>query len=167
LGFAYTLAERVAEALPLLEQAMEQGTARGIMVLQPLWAACLAEAYLLSGRREDAIVHGERALALARQHKEQGHEAWALRILGEIATHHDSPQVEPAATHYRQALTLAEALGMRPLQAHCHRGLGILYGKTGRVEQARAELSAAVELYHALDMTFWLPQAKTALAQVA
>jgi hypothetical protein len=55
---------------------------------------------------------------------------------------------------------------MRPLQAHCHRGLGTLYGKTGPRQQARAALSAAVELYRDMDMTFWLPQAEAALAQV-
>jgi len=56
---------------------------------------------------------------------------------------------------------------MRPLQAHCHRGLGTLYATIGQQEQARAELSAAIELYRAMDMTFWLPQAEAALAQVA
>jgi hypothetical protein len=55
---------------------------------------------------------------------------------------------------------------MRPLQAHCHLGLGTLYGKIGRMEQARTELSAAIALYRAMDMTFWLPQAEAALAQV-
>ena len=57
-----------------------------------------------------------------------------------------------------QALALAEALGMRPLQAHCHRGLGTLYATTGQQEQARAELSAAVDLYRTMEMTFWLPR---------
>ena len=71
-----------------------------------------------------------------------------------------------AAAHYQQALALAEELGMRPLQAHCHRGLGTLYAKTGQQEQARAELSTAIEMYRAMDMTFWLPQAQAALAQV-
>ena len=66
----------------------------------------------------------------------------------------------------RQALALAEALGMRPLQAHCHRGLGTLYATTGQREQAHAELSAAIALYRAMDMTFWLPQAEAVLAQV-
>ena len=65
--------------------------------------------------------------------------------------------VEPAEAHYRQALALAEELGMRPLQAHCHRGLGTLYARTGQREQARTELSTAIELYRAMDMTFWLP----------
>ena len=64
------------------------------------------------------------------------------------------------------ALALAEALGMRPLHVHCHRGLGMLYAAIGQREQARSELATAIALYHAMDMTFWLPQADAALAQV-
>ena len=71
-----------------------------------------------------------------------------------------------AAAHYQEALTLAKELGMRPLQAHCHRGLGTLYATIGQQEQARAELAAAIVLYRAMDMTFWLPQTEAALAQV-
>jgi hypothetical protein len=55
---------------------------------------------------------------------------------------------------------------MRPLQAHCHLGLGTLYRKLGRAEQAHTELTAAIALYRAMEMTFWLPQAEVALAQV-
>jgi len=55
---------------------------------------------------------------------------------------------------------------MRPLQAHCHRGLGTLYAMTGQREQARAELSTAIDLYKTMDMTFWLPQAEAALTKV-
>ena len=55
---------------------------------------------------------------------------------------------------------------MRPLVAHCHLGLGTLYAKTGQVEQARAELSTACEMYQSMDMTFWLPQTAAVLAQV-
>jgi hypothetical protein len=61
---------------------------------------------------------------------------------------------------------LAEELGMRPLQAHCHRGLGTLYAATGQQEQARTALSAAIALYRDMDMAFWLPQTEEALAQV-
>jgi Flp pilus assembly protein TadD len=71
-----------------------------------------------------------------------------------------------AEENYRQALTLAEELGMRPLQAHCHRGLGMLYAMTGQREQARTALSTAIEMYRSMDMTFWLPQAEATLAQV-
>jgi tetratricopeptide (TPR) repeat protein len=166
LGFAYTLTGRVAEGLPLLEQAVAQGMAIGQMVFQPLWTACLAEAYLVSGRRAEAVVHGERALALARQHKERGHEAYALRLLGEIHAHPNPPAVEPAENYYRQALALAEELSMRPLQAHCHLSLGTLYARMGQPEQARLSLSVAMTLYRDMEMTFWLPQAEAALVQV-
>jgi hypothetical protein len=71
----------------------------------------------------------------------------------------------PAEDHYLQALVLAEELSMRPLQAHCHRGLGTLYATTGQQEQARTELAAAIDLYRAMDMTFWLPQTEAALVR--
>jgi hypothetical protein len=67
---------------------------------------------------------------------------------------------------YQQALALAEEIGMRPLQAHCHQGLGMLYAATGQREQARTALSTAIGMYQSMDMTFWLPQTEAALAQV-
>ena len=133
---------------------------------QALCSLSLGEAHLLAGRLEEAHALAERALALARAHQERGHQAYALRLLGEIAARREPPEVEQAEAHYRQALALAEELGMRPLQAHCHLGLGTLYAAIGQREQARTELSTAIELYRAMDMTFWLPQAEAALAQV-
>ena len=130
------------------------------------WVALLGEVYLLTGRLEDANQRAVQALELSRAYKERGHEAWALRLLGEIAMHREPLEAEPAEDYYRQALTLAEELGMRPLVAHCHLGLGTLYAKIGRMEQARTELSTAIALYRAMEMTFWLPQAEAALAQV-
>jgi Flp pilus assembly protein TadD len=73
---------------------------------------------------------------------------------------------EEAKTHFKQALALAEELGIRPLQAHCHRGLGTLYATLGQREQARTALSTAIQLYRAMGMTFWLPQTEAALEQV-
>ena len=36
----------------------------------------------------------------------------------------------------------------------------------GQREPARTALSTAIEMYSAMDMTFWLPQTEAALAQV-
>jgi tetratricopeptide (TPR) repeat protein len=138
----------------------------GTMGGQSLWVGYVSEAYLLAGRMQEAVQLAGRALALSRAHKERGHETWALRLLGEIAVHQETTEIEPAEYHYRQALALAEALGMRPLQAHCHLGLGTLYARIGSREQARAALSTAIEMYRAMEMTFWLPQAEVALAHV-
>jgi len=166
LGDAYTLAGRVADAVPLLTQAMEQSTATEGVYYQALCRLPLGEAHLVAGHLEEAHALAERALAHAREHQERGNQAYALHLLDEIAAQREPPESTSAASHYRQALALAEELGMRPLQAHCHRGLGTLYATIGQQEQARIELSAAIELYRAMDMTFWLPQTEAALAQV-
>ena len=119
-----------------------------------------------AGHLEEAQAHAERALAHARAQQGRGHEAYALGLQGEMAARREPPEVVQAAAYYHQALALAEELGRRPLQAHCHRGLGTLYAATGQREQARTELSTAIEMYTSMDMTFWLPQTEAALAQV-
>jgi tetratricopeptide (TPR) repeat protein len=164
LGAAYALAGRITEALPLLEQAVEQAAAMGYVLEHALNMVWLGEAYLLASRPAEALTQAQRALDFSRASRRRGHEAYALRLLGEIAAHRNPPDVESAEAHYRQALAPAEELGMRPLQAHCHLGLGTLYAKMGRREQARVGLSAAIVLYRAMGMTFWLPQAEAALA---
>jgi tetratricopeptide (TPR) repeat protein len=166
LGYAYALSGRLTEALPLLEQAVERAAARKQIAYYMFSVTHLGEAYLLAGRLEDACQLAERALERTRDLKQQGYEAYALRLRGEIAAQRTPPAVESAAAAYQRAIALAEGLGMRPLQAHCHRGLGTLYAKAGQREQAVAELSIAIHLYRTMDMTFWLPQTEAALAQV-
>jgi class 3 adenylate cyclase/tetratricopeptide (TPR) repeat protein len=166
LGSAYALSGQLTAALPLLEQAVEQNTAMRLMVYHARWAADLSDAYLLAGRLEDARGMVGRALQLADDHQQRGHQAYALRLVGEMYAQQDPPALEHAEPSYGRALALADELGMRPLVAHCHLGLGTLYARMGRAEKARIELSTAIELYRAMDMTFWLPQAEAALAQV-
>jgi class 3 adenylate cyclase/tetratricopeptide (TPR) repeat protein len=167
LGAAYALDGQVAAALPLLEQAVQQAAAATTMGFQARRVAWLSHAYWLAGRRDDAMVLAQQALEQARVHKERGHEAWVLWLLGEIAASSEALVAEQAEVSYRQAMALAKYLGMRPLLAHCHLGLGTLQSRMGRNEPARAELSAATSLYHTMDMPLWLSQAQAALAQIA
>ena len=91
------------------------------------WAGrvgALGGAYLLDGRLADATRIAQDGLAAARQRGERGVEGQLLRLLGDIAAHPDRFEVDTAEAHYRQALALAEELGLRPLVAHCHLGLG-------------------------------------------
>ena len=64
--------------------------------------------------------------------QERGDEATPCILLASSLARASPGETAPAAGHYRQALALADALGMRPLQAHCHRGLGRLYAAMGR-----------------------------------
>ncbi|MGH2609184.1 MAG: ATP-binding protein, partial [Tepidiformaceae bacterium] len=166
LGHVYAWSRRIGEGVSLLQQALTAYESAGIGWFQSLSVVQLGEAYLLADQVEDARACADRAVRLARERGERGHEAWALRLLGHIASHHHRPDVATAEAHYGAARALASELGMRPLQAHCHCGLGTLYATTGQREQARAELSIAIELYKAMEMTFWLPQAEAALARV-
>jgi tetratricopeptide (TPR) repeat protein len=110
----------------------------------------MANYFQQMGAHQRGIEFGQRALALA-------------MARGDVETRVH----QPAEGYYRQALILAQALGMRPLQAHCHLGLGMLHARTGQSEQAHTEITTAMDLYRALDMTFWLPQAGTVLVQIA
>jgi tetratricopeptide (TPR) repeat protein len=166
LGAAYTLDRRLTEAVPLLTQTLEQCRAQGRAYLETLCSLPLGEAQMLAGHLEEAYNFAERALVLTREYQGRSNQAYALRLMGEIAMQRKPPDVDQAEAHYRQALTLADELGMRPLQAHCHRSLGTLYAATGQREQARTALSTAIALYRAMEMTFWLPQTEATLAQV-
>ena len=166
LGTAYTLAGRVADAVPLLMQAVASATPSERVDFETLCRLALGEAQLLAGRLEEAYPLAAWTLTHAREHQERGNEAYALRLLGDIAAQHEPLESVLAESYYRQALALANELGMRPLQAHCHRGLGTLYTAIGQREQARAELSTAVEMYRGMEMTFWLPETEAALVQI-
>jgi class 3 adenylate cyclase/tetratricopeptide (TPR) repeat protein len=166
LGYALALSGRVAKALPLLEQAVEQVASLKIMFCHSLWTAWLSEAYLLAESIEEAFVFAKQALQLSHNHRERGNEAWVHRLLGEINSLNNLSEVEKTEANYHQALTIAEELGMRPLQAQCHIGLGSLHSRTGLPEQAVTELSKAIELCNDMGMVFWLARAEAALAQV-
>jgi tetratricopeptide (TPR) repeat protein len=166
LGAAYTLAGRLADAISLLTQAMGHTSTAEMVGFRALCSLALGEAHLLAGRLAEAHALAERALAHARAYHERGNEAYALRLLGDITAHRTPADVDTAAAHYRQALALAGGLGMRPLVAHCHHGLGMLLAHVDRAAQARPALATALDLYQAMDMTFWLPQMQAALTQI-
>ena len=94
---------------------------------------------------------------------EHGNRAVALRALGEIAASEEPPSPEKAERCYREALALAQEL--RPLQAHCHLGLGKLYRRTGRLDEARSELATAVAMLREMGMMHWVPEAERELAE--
>ena len=116
--------------------------------------------------RDLARAVAQRALEQTREHTERGNEASTLHLLGEIAAQHDPPDVATAEAHYRAAMTLATELGMRPLLAHCHLGLGTLAGRTGDRAKAEAHLTTAKTHYREMDMRFWLEQAEAELQQL-
>ncbi|MGH7263357.1 MAG: ATP-binding protein, partial [Candidatus Rokuibacteriota bacterium] len=165
LGSALVLSGRGAEGTPFLEQAVERAFAMRLFMNQSSRLTWLGESLLLGGRAKEARQVTHRALELARAHRERGHEAYALRLFGEIAAESDPPDRAAAEAHYRQAIALADELGMRPLLAQCHLGLGTLLRRAGRAPEARARLATATALLQALEMRFWLGHAEAEAAR--
>ena len=149
--------------------------------------ACLASCHAELGTFAEGRTLGEEGVRIAEEVAHPGSLMYAYHGIGLLALRQgelpralsrleramglcqdvDLPLLFPwIAAALGATYALANELGMRPLQAHCHLGLGTLYATIGCSEQARAELSIAIELYQAMDMTFWLPQAEAGLAQV-
>jgi tetratricopeptide (TPR) repeat protein len=161
LGEANEALNRLKEG----EQLLDRQAARGIIFLLGWGYHSLGRACLLLGRLDEARRLGDRAVeSLPSQ---PGPAAHAQHLLGDIATHPDRFDAERGEAHYRQALALAEPRGMRPLVAHCHLGLGKLYRRTGKREQARELLATATTMYREMNMPFWLKQAETEISELA
>jgi tetratricopeptide (TPR) repeat protein len=162
LGHAIAWSGRVGDGVAWLQQGLAAYSSVGVGQWLSLSVTQLGEAHLLAGQAEEARACADRAVALARQRGERGHEAWALRLLGDIASHPQGIDPPSAEAHYGAAMTLAAELAMRPLVAHCHLGLGKLYRRTGDGAKAEEHLTTATTMYREMGMTFWLDKADAA-----
>jgi class 3 adenylate cyclase/tetratricopeptide (TPR) repeat protein len=160
LGHGYCLVGRVTEGIKLLEEAVDLYRSKRLAAGKAGTQVWMAEAYLLAGRPADALLAADVALESARQYGERSSEAWVRHLLGEIAARRDPPDVPAAEEHFRQAMTLAETLGTRPLIAHCHLGLGRLYRRAGDAVKAEEHLRTATTMYGEMDMGFYRAHAQ-------
>ena len=159
LGYAYALDGRAAEGVPLLERSLQDTVPLVMVCFEALWSVWLGKSLLLANRLDEAAAAGRRALDLAVQRRERPQEAYAERLLGEMASHAEPEDLGVAEQHYNRAASLAEALGMRPLLAHCHFGLAELYQNASKQPESSAHLATAATIYRDLDMRYWLERA--------
>jgi tetratricopeptide (TPR) repeat protein len=139
-------------------QLLERHAAEGIVGFSGDAYHSLGRAGLLLGRLGEARSLGDRAIECSPAYF--GVAGYALHLLGDIATHPDGFDAESGEAHYRKALALAEPRGMRPLVAHCHLGLGKLYRRTGKQQEAHEYLTTATTMYREMGMMYWLEQAE-------
>jgi tetratricopeptide (TPR) repeat protein len=147
LGHAYARAGRLDAALPVLERAFAEAVDMSFLCRHSLTLTYLADAQLISGDRAAAERAAHEALDLARRHAQRGHEACALKTLGDSLDATAPGQAARAEAAYREALVLASDLGMRPLIAHCTLALGRLYRLTAKQQEADANLASAKSMY--------------------
>ena len=160
---AWALAQlgETSEVLGRLQEGqllIEHLAATGMVSLNAWGYHALGRACLAMGRLDEARNLGERTIARLPLHR--GFTAHAFHLLGDVATHPDRFDAQRGEAHYRQALILAEERGMRPLVAHCHFGLGRLFRRTDKREQAREHLGTAAAMYRDMGMRYWLARAE-------
>jgi class 3 adenylate cyclase/tetratricopeptide (TPR) repeat protein len=156
LGYVYALSGRLAEALPMLEETVRAKASISAMASgRAVHMSRLAEAYLWAGRCDEALRYARSAVELSTKHHERANEAIALKVLAEITALGGSPDATSARQYYADSLALAQELGMRPLVAHCHLGLGKLYQRIASRLEAMEHLTTALRMYREMDMRFW------------
>jgi tetratricopeptide (TPR) repeat protein len=163
LALANAMLGRARDAVRPLEQAVQEATERNQAASLPQMRLFLAETYLLAEQLEQARTAGALALDLSRAQQDRGHEAHALRLLADVSSRETSSDVEAAAHLYGQADTIARELGMRPLSARCHLGLGLLRPKNQVREEALRHLSDASRELDEMGMVLWLSPVRAAL----
>ena len=134
------------------EQLLELHAATGIVGHRGWSYHAVGRASLILGRLDEAGRLGHRALELSQ--RQPGFKAHALRLLGDVASQSEVFDAESSAALYQEALELAEQRGMRALAAHCHFGLGKLYRRSEKPEQAGVHMDAAMTMYRDMDMRF-------------
>ena len=146
LGSAYVQAGRAAEAVTVLQEATEQGAAVGLgdaTLPRGIGLAGVAEAHAALGRLAEAADAARLALDTFVRMKARGYQGWVLHLLADIAARGEPVKTAEAEDLYRQALSIAVELGMRPLVGHCHLGLAGLHVRSGDREQASAAVARA------------------------
>jgi class 3 adenylate cyclase/tetratricopeptide (TPR) repeat protein len=163
LGLAWALGGRAAEAVPMLERAVEQAASRKQATSHSQVLLLLGEVCLLAGPLGEAADAATHALALFRRQGERGHEAWTLRLLGDIVSREAPGDAARAEAYYRAATALATILGMRPLVARCDLGLGLLLRQTGQREGAALALRSACTRFREVGMASALARSEAEL----
>jgi tetratricopeptide (TPR) repeat protein len=159
LGDASEAVKRLQEADHLRE--FLRGTT-GPGVTAPI-DGYLGEGYVVLGWLDHARECAERLIQTPHIQFTYPH---GLYLLGKIDSQRQPPDCEGADWHYRQALSIGDQLGMRPLVAHCHVGLGKLYWRTDKRDQAREHLATATTMYREMGMTYWLEKAEAEMREL-
>ena len=156
---------RAGDGLNLLPAANGRHRGGGGMC-EALAELRMGEALFAAGRVDEARVAATRALDLARERGEQGHEAWALRLLGEIAA-------DPAATAADRREGTIGRPSRWPIGSTCApssptatSASASSTGEPATGAKAEEHLTTATAMYREMDMGFWLEKADAELGGV-
>ena len=166
LGLTLALSGRLDEAMPLLQDGVHLSEVLGVNAYLALWTLHWAEGLMVAGEDERAREMARHALDLAGSHKERGHQAWAWRLLGDLASRRGAPALAEAGQHYRESLAIAEELLMQPVVAHAKLGLGRVMRLAGDRARAEEYVVTAFMLFRGMDAPYWVKKCGEEMMQL-
>ena len=166
LGRVYSLADRLPDALAMLDQSRSTCAAIRFAYCHALATIWTSQTLILAGRLGEARHHADAGLALAREQGARGLEARALRVIAELLASGDRPDIDGSLALYAEAMAIAEGAGLGPLLSRCRVGVAAVYTRAGRPAEARASLADAATDFARMEMTRWRERSERALAAV-
>jgi len=166
LGLTLALSGRLDEAMPLLKDGVHLSEVLDVKAYLALWTLHWAEGLMAAGEDERAREMARHALDLAASHKERGHQAWAWRLLGDLASRRGAPALAEAEEHYREALGIAEELRMQPVVAHAKLGLGRVMRLAGDRARAEEYVVTAFMSFRGMDVPYWVKKCGAEMMQL-
>jgi class 3 adenylate cyclase/tetratricopeptide (TPR) repeat protein len=164
LASAYAQAGRADDAAHLLQRALAQAVLLRHRYGNVLRSGAMAEVLLAAGRTDEALPLAQLYVELTKGVDARGAHASALHLLGEVLARAEPADLDQALSVFSFALTVAQELEMRPLQARCHLGLGRVHRAAGARASAESALTTALQMLEALGMTMWATQARRELS---
>jgi tetratricopeptide (TPR) repeat protein len=161
LGEAYCRTGQVDRGMKLLEQrkSYAKRVGRGAIV-ECEYCLPLAEGYLAQGDIDKARENADEALQIALEQGYAFHEAKAHRILGEILA---STDLKSAENHFSRSLAIMQRIKARNEEGKTELSWGRACKQHGDMEQARAHLTRAAEIFQELGTTRYLEWTREAL----
>ena len=154
----------LADGIERMRRGAENLRAQNALVFDGLIKIALAEAEAGAGDPDRAVAILDEALATVDHTGYRAFEAELHRVRGEILLECDPANPAPAEEAFQTAITVAKRQSTRSFELRAARSLAKLYQSTGRLADARAVLSPALEGF---EPTPEMPEIAQALALLA
>jgi len=134
---------RAAEAIPLLHQGLDEYRSAGCGLALPYYLSILGDAYIQTGRFDQAYKALDEALTIAEKNEDLFQEAELHRLMGELALAQSPGNDAIAEARFESALAIARRQQSRAWELRTTLSLARLWRQHGRTADARERLAAA------------------------
>jgi tetratricopeptide (TPR) repeat protein len=166
LGYAHWLTGDYRTALEFSEKGLKITSDLDLPLFRSWFHCSCSLAHFGLGNLKEAGFQAEQALKCSLANNEKQFQGRSRILLGRVLAKIDPGQIEAAAGHLQQGISLLEELGILPWSGWGYIWLGEVYAESGRKEDALMNLKKAETMFREMGMDYWLAKAQEALARL-